>query len=67
MGRSTNRASSRDRPNDMQAKLVIVSGARPQVSALLKQAGIKEEFKGDLRITSKETLKASKMAKNPSI
>ena len=46
---------------------MIVSGARPQVSALLKQAGIKEEFKGDLRVTSKETLKASKVAKNPSV
>lgn len=41
----------------MQAKLVIVTGARPQVSNLLKQAGIKEEFRDDLRVTSKEALK----------
>eukprot|EP00752_Nemacystus_decipiens_P001827 g1764.t1 len=44
------------------ARLVIVSGARPQVSTLLKQAGIKEEFRDDLRVTSKETLKAIKAA-----
>lgn len=35
---------------------MIVTGARPQVSTLLRQAGIKEEFRDDLRITSKEAL-----------
>lgn len=42
-----------------QARLVIVTGARPQVSALLQQAGIKEEFREDLRVTSKDTLKVT--------
>lgn len=43
----------------MQARLVIVTGARPQVSTLLQQAGIKEEFRDDLRVTSKEALKVT--------
>lgn len=42
-----------------QARLVIVTGARPQVSALLEQAGIEEEFRDDLRVTSKDTLKVT--------
>ncbi len=43
----------------MQAQLVVVTGARPQVSTLLQQAGIKEEFRDDLRVTSKEALKVT--------
>ena len=52
----------RDRPTDTQARLVIVTGARPQVSTLLGQAGIKEEFRDDLRVTSKEALKVTTTA-----
>lgn len=48
-----------ERTNDVQARLVIVTGARPQVSTLLQQAGIKEEFRDDLRVTSKEALKVT--------
>ncbi|CAN0010501.1 unnamed protein product, partial [Ectocarpus fasciculatus] len=44
------------------ARLVIVTGARPQMSTLLQQAGIKEEFRDNLRITSKEALKSIKAA-----
>ncbi|CAN0513335.1 unnamed protein product, partial [Ectocarpus sp. 8 AP-2014] len=44
------------------ARLVIVTGARPQMSTLLQQAGIKEEFRDDLRVTSKEALKVIKAA-----
>ncbi|CAN0345321.1 unnamed protein product, partial [Laminaria digitata] len=44
------------------ARLVIVTGARPQVSLLLSQAGIKEEFRDDLRVTSKEALQARSSA-----
>ncbi|CAM9981689.1 unnamed protein product, partial [Discosporangium mesarthrocarpum] len=42
--------------------LVLVCGARPQISSLLSQAGIKEEFRDGLRITSPEALKAIKAA-----
>ncbi|CAM9472493.1 unnamed protein product [Ectocarpus sp. 4 AP-2014] len=44
------------------ARLVIVTGARPQMSTLLQQAGIKEEFRDNLRVTSKEALKVIKAA-----
>lgn len=56
----------RDQPNGMQARLVIVTGARPQVSTLVQQAGIKEEFRDDLRVTSKEALKVTDQPGRPS-
>lgn len=43
-------------------KLVLVTGARPQISSLLEQAGITEEFRDGTRITSPEALKVVKAA-----
>ena len=39
-----------------KAHLVIVTGARPQISVLMRQAGIREEFRDDVRVTTKEAL-----------
>lgn len=41
----------------VQVQLVIVTGAGPQISLLLRQAAIKEEFHDGLRVTSQESLK----------
>lgn len=40
-----------------QVRLVLVTGARPQISTLLRQAGVEEHFRDGVRITSPEALK----------